>query len=379
VDVKTGSSSLWEVASDGTSLHPLLPGWNSPSSECCGTWTPDGNYFVFQSRGSTLWVMREKNGFLRKRSPQPIQLTTQQSSMFSPVPSRDGKKLFAIQRAVQGELVRLDPNSHRYLPYLEGISAIQLAFSRDGQWVTYISFPDETLWRSKVDGTERLQLTSAPLIAAMPQWSPDGKQIAFAASSPGKLLHVNIVSADGGTPREVTKGEVNEFFPSWSRDGNSLFFGNLPIDIAGVPPTAIYQLNLKTNQLTTVNDSQGKSSPILSPDDHYIAALSDTNHLMLLDVKAQKWLEVTQTAANHPTWSHDGQYVYFDSAAEGEPAIYRVKIKGNKLERVASLKGVKRPATLSLGTWTGLAPDDSPLALRDISTYEIYAMHWQLP
>jgi Tol biopolymer transport system component/DNA-binding winged helix-turn-helix (wHTH) protein len=379
VDLKTGSSSLWEVASDGTSLHPLLPGWSSPSSECCGTWTPDGNYFVFVSRGSTLWVIREKNGFLHKRSTRPIQLTTGQSLMFSPVPSRDGKTLFAIQRAPQGELVRLDTKSQHYLPYLEGISAIQLAFSRDRQWVAYISFPDGTLWRSKVDGTERLQLTSAPLISAVPQWSPDGKQIAFAASPPGKPLHVYIVSADGGTPKEVTKGEVNEFFPSWSGDGNSLFFGNLPINIAGVPATAIYQLNLETNQLTTVNDSEGKGSPILSPDDNYIAALSDTNHLMLLDVKAQKWTELTQTAANHPTWSHDGKYVYFDSTAEGEPAYYRVKIKDHKLERVASLKDVKRPATLSLGTWTGLAPDDSPLALRDISTYEIYAMHWELP
>jgi Tol biopolymer transport system component/DNA-binding winged helix-turn-helix (wHTH) protein len=378
-DPKTGSKSLWEVASDGTSLHPLLPGWSSPSSECCGAWTPDGNYFVFESGTATLWVIREKNGFLRKRSPRPIQLTTGQSLMFSPVPSRDGKRLFAIQRAPQGELVQLDPKSRQYLPYLSGISAIQLAFSRDGQWVAYISFPDETLWRSKVDGTERLQLTSSPLIAAMPQWSPDGKQIAFAASPPGKFLHVCIVSADGGTPKEVTKGELNEVFPSWSRDGNSLFFGNLPIDMAGVPASAIHQLNLKTNQLTTVSSSEGKRSPILSPDDNYIAALSDENHLLLCDVKARKWTELTQTMADHPAWSHDGKYVYFDSTAERESAYYRVKIKDHKLERVASLKDVKRPATLSLGTWTGLAPDDSPLALRDISTYEIYAIHWELP
>jgi len=49
-DSKTGSQSLWEVASDGTGLRPLLPGWSSPPSECCGSWTPDGSYFVFQSQ-----------------------------------------------------------------------------------------------------------------------------------------------------------------------------------------------------------------------------------------------------------------------------------------------------------------------------------------
>ena len=106
-DSKTGSQSLWEVASDGTGLRPLLPGWSSPPSECCGNWTPDGNYFVFQSghgskHSSTLWAIREKSGFLRRRNPEPIQLTTGPSNMFGPVPSRDGKRLFCDSRSFPG-------------------------------------------------------------------------------------------------------------------------------------------------------------------------------------------------------------------------------------------------------------------------------------
>ena len=297
--------------------------------------------------------------------------------MFGPVPSRDGKKLFAIQGAPLGELVRRDAKSQQYLPYLSGISAINLGFSKDGQWVAYVTFPDvTTLWRSKVDGTERLQLTSPPRVVGAPQWSPDGKQIAFGAAMPGKRMHVYIVSADGGVPKEVTKGERDESFPNWSQDGNSLFFGNGRIELGA---SAIYQLNLKTNELTTLSGSEGKWYPRLSPDDGYIAALSNTNHLLLFDLKAQKWTELTHTTAGHPGWSHDGKYVYFDSTAQGEPAFYRVQVKDRKLERVASLKDVKRPTSESLGIWTGLAPDDSPLALRDVSTYEIFALDWQLP
>jgi len=203
------------------------------------------------------------------------------------------------------------------------------------------------------------------------QWSPDGKQIAFAARMPGKHLHIYIVSADGGALEEVSHGERDECFPAWSRDGESLFFGDL------TDHTAIYRLNLKTKQLTTVTGSQGKWWPRLSPDDSYIAALSTKFHLMLFDVKTQKWAELTQTEAVHPVWSRDGKYVYFDSTTGGETAFYRVQIKNHKLERVASLRDVNRPG--GMADWTGLTPDDSPLALRDIGTFEIYALDLQLP
>jgi eukaryotic-like serine/threonine-protein kinase len=382
-DSKTGSQSLWEVASDGTGLHPLLPGWSNPPSECCGNWTPDGSYFVFQSpraaSTNSIWAIREKRGFLRSYNPEPIQLTTGPSNMFSPVPSRDGKKLFAIKADPLAQLVRYDGKSQQFLPYLSGISATQLSFSKDRQWVAYMSYPDGMLWRSSVDGAQRLQLTSSSMGGRLPQWSPDGKRIAFCANMPGKPTHIYIVSADGGALEEVSQGSRDEMFPTWSQDGDSLFFGNFPTDPGGVPAIAIYRLNLKTKQLTTLTGSEGKWSPRLSPDGNYIAALSGAFHLMLFDMNTEKWTELTHTRESHPAWSHDGKYLYFDSTAEGEAAFYRLQIKDHKLERVASLKEVKRLTSGGPASWTGLAPDDSPLALRDISTFEIYALDWQLP
>jgi serine/threonine protein kinase len=49
VSTPSNGTSLWDVSSDGRNLHPLLLGWNNPPSECCGSWTPDGRYFLFQS------------------------------------------------------------------------------------------------------------------------------------------------------------------------------------------------------------------------------------------------------------------------------------------------------------------------------------------
>ena len=56
---------------------------------------------------------------------------------------------------------------------------MQLSFSKDGQWVAYVSYPEGTLWKSKLDGSQRLQLSYPPLYAMLPSWSPDGKQIVF--------------------------------------------------------------------------------------------------------------------------------------------------------------------------------------------------------
>jgi serine/threonine protein kinase/Tol biopolymer transport system component len=386
-----GSISLWEVAADGTQLHRLLPGWRDPPNECCGTWTRDGDYFVFQSftvSAIDLFALRENSGFLRVRKHEPVQLTSGSTLMQAPVASADGKKLFAIGGANRGEVVRYDAKSKQYAPYISGISAIQLGFSKDGQWVAYTSYPDGGLYRSKIDGSERLQLLAAPQPGLHARWSPDGKQIAFSSRQGGKPNRIYVVSADGGAPREVTSGDRDEVSPNWSPDGNSLIFGNTSSGIEGAAPTAIHRLDLKTSELTALPGSEGYWSPMLSPDGEYLAAISKSGRLALFSFKSQQWTELTQAPAiaipcvecvNPPTWSHDGRYLYFVSNDGSEDAFYRFDLNAQHAERVAGLGTVKRPRSQSFGGWTGLAPDDSPLALRDISSYEIYALDWQAP
>jgi eukaryotic-like serine/threonine-protein kinase len=366
--------ALWDVGSDGSHLKPVLLGWSGPPAEDCGSWTADGHYFVFASErlpdAVNLFALEEKSGLLRRRNPQPTQLTNGPTLMYGAVPSRDGKRIFATGGNSLGELVRYDATTRSFQPLLSGVSAVHISFSHDGKWVAYITYPEGYLVRSKVDGSERLQLTSAPMAALWPRWSPDGSEIAFAAQVPGKPSQIYVISNDGGTPRQVTNGARDEHSPNWSPDGNALYFGNW---------AAITRLDLKTNEMTTIKGSEQTRLPMLSPDGKFLAALSEANHILLFDLKAETKTELTKMIAYTPAWSHDGKYVSFSSVDQGEPVYCRVRITDHKLERVVSLKDIKRPTSESLVSWTGLDPEDAPLALRDISRYEIYSLDWELP
>jgi len=325
-------------------------------------------------------VLRERKGLFLGWKDEPVQLTTGPMNFQSPVSSVDGKRLFVIGEQPRGELVRFESKSGQFVPYLGGISAQDVDVSRDGEWVAYVSYPEGVLWRSKVNGSQRLQLTSLPMQASLPRWSPDGKRIVFSAGVPGEPDRIYVVAADGGRPEQLTARNHYETDPNWSPDQNSLVFGGKPWLEGGVPDSAaIHILDLKTRQVSMLTGSEGLFSPHLSPNGRYLVAMSlDSARLMLFDFSTHKWAELLSAPAAYPNWSHDGNYIYFINPYVAEPAIYCIRISDRKLELVTTL-GRQRLGWNIAGKWAGLAGDDSPLVLRDTGSEEIYALHWENP
>jgi Tol biopolymer transport system component len=362
-----------EISLDGTGLHRLLPGWtNPPDSECCGAWTADGKYFLFMLRGQ-IWALPRKAGFLHSE-PKPIQLTSSPMPLSGPVPSTDGKRLFVIGRTVRGELTRYDLKSGRFEPYLGGISAEYVSFSKDGQWVAYVSFPEGTLWRSKMDGSERLQLTYPPSQALMPRWSPDGKTIVFFGVDANQRPRIYEVSLEGGSLRPLMPNNPDpQTDPNWSPDGSKIVFAGHTADAT----SSIRVFDLATRQVSTLPGSQGMYSPRWSTDGRYIPALSvDSKRLLLFDFQTQKWTELAQGRMGWLEWSKDGQYLQANDAS-GTGAIIRIRLSDHKTERVVDLKNF---ATAGFyGFWLAVAPDDSPIMLRDAGTQDVYALDWEEP
>ena len=182
------TTSLWEVGINGAGLRQLLPGWHQEPGECCGSWTADGRYFFFAANRNgrfDIWALEEKVSLLHKKNQLPIQITAGPLSYLAPVASPDRSRLFVIGEQPRAELQRYDDKLKQFVPYLGGVSAGEIDFSRDGQWIAYKAYPDDTVWRSRVDGSEKLQFSSQPMLGAMPRWSPDGKQVAFVGTRPG--------------------------------------------------------------------------------------------------------------------------------------------------------------------------------------------------
>ena len=249
---------LFQSASDGTALRPVAK-YSDYTWSCCAVWSPDGRSLLFQGGQSStdllnadLWWSPAGTRWFR-RSQKAVRLTNGEPSWEqtgTPAMSRDGREIFAVGAKWRGELVRYDMKSQLFVPFLSGISAVDPTFSPDGKWVAWESYPDHALWRSRIDGTDRMQLTHAPLYATWHFISPDGKRVVFATPD----YQIYLVGMDGDPPQRIV--EKTAFAASWSPDGNLLAVTfSLPDKPNDVFELGIY--DLRTGKTIPVPSSQG--------------------------------------------------------------------------------------------------------------------------
>ena len=399
------TASLWEISADGAGLHRLFPKWTD-YSPWYGVWTPDGKYYIFMAKQRTrpglwdIWAVRESGSLFPSGRRAPVPLTNGPLRANHPEPSPDGKRIFFIGMLDRGELVRCDPGTAQCIPYLSGLAATEVDYSRDAKWIAYVSYPDSSLWRSAADGSQKLRLTTPPIQGLSPRWSPDGTQVVFDAGRPNEPTRVYVETASGQGSRRLTSGECGrdgEFDPDWSPDGASIVFGCMPEDPKSGLNREIAVLrvvDLRSGRISVLPGSQGLWSPRWSPDGRYIAALvfPGLPKLMLYDVKTHEQRELfASKGGGWQTWSRDSQYVYFREYGEDywyrivqtffdrsnwyeySGSIFRVRVSDGKVESIADL-----PALIDYG-WVGITPDGSLIGTRQTGTWEIYALDVKFP
>jgi Tol biopolymer transport system component len=198
-------------------------------------WMPDGRELVFSSNRAgrqSLWRLAVSGG-----RPEPAGVGGE--GAVAPSISRQGGRLAYAYEERDTNIWRIERpqlksrsgagregQPTKFIASKREDTAPQ--FSPDGRKIAFQSSRSGSLeiWISDNDGSHPVQLTffGGPQ-AGSPRWSPDSQRIAFDSPRKGNT-EIYVVSADGGSPRQLTVGTSDSVRPSWSKDGRSIYFGS---------------------------------------------------------------------------------------------------------------------------------------------------------
>jgi Tol biopolymer transport system component len=365
------TSLLWRMNSDGSNAHLLLPGWPDNVDQSAGQWTPDGHRFLFNSNldgPANVYELVAPPWFAFWKKPTAVRLTGNQLGVEAAVPARDSRSLFVLADAEQGAMLAYDPASKKLIPYLNDFSALEFIISPDRQWMAYTQYPTGYLWKSKLDGSDAIQLTKSP--AYMEQWSPDSKSIAYMDWD-----KIYVVSADGGAPDQLMPGGHNQVAPSWAPDGKSIYFNIFPFP--DQPLSGIRVVDLATRQVTNMPGGEKFFVPAWSPDGKYLVAIAQAPaRMMLYNAETKAWSVLTNfdDPWGYWVWANDSKSIFM-ATLQGHNGMYQISVPDGKWTKLSDLDAVKSPGVAD--AWVSLTANGQPAIMSHIGVGQIYSLRWK--
>ncbi len=188
------------------------------------SWTPRGDEVIFSSSSGSwsLWRMAMSG------SHPPVRLSVGENGLLPSI-SRQGDRLAYTQSIADTDIWRINLSEPREPP-VPFIASTRLdtspQYSPDGKHIAFESARSgkQEVWVCDADGSNPAQLLTIGR-SGSPRWSPDSQSIVFDSNVEGHW-QIYVVSAQGGRPRRITNAAANDVRPSWSPDGKWIYFSS---------------------------------------------------------------------------------------------------------------------------------------------------------
>jgi Tol biopolymer transport system component len=212
-------------------------------SAAAPVWTEDGREIVFWDSADLSGLWRIDVSGSEGRSAKPQRLAALGEKAFSPAISRRGHRLAYSSFSFHSSIWRIaapggsKAHDEKSAGSVNGDTPFIYStrddhgpqFSPDGKRIAFVSnrSGNQEIWVCDSDASSPVQLTSfrGPNVST-PRWSPDGGRIAFDSDAEGEY-DVWMIGANGGKRVRMTTHPLNDGDPSWSRDGRWIYFDSL--------------------------------------------------------------------------------------------------------------------------------------------------------
>ncbi len=359
--------------------------------------SPDGERIVFVRRSmdvmrdsgrARLWILDTDGGEARPLTRGEVNETT-------PRWSPDGSKLAFVSMEAGSSQLHLrwmdSGESTRLTQLLE--SPGSLTWSPDGKWLAFTMFVPESPepMASLPSAPEGAKWADPPIVIENLQYRSDGAGYL----DPG-FTQVFVVSAEGGTPRQLTEGRFDHGGRlSWTPDSKSIVLSANRRDDHELEPndSELWELDVASRELRQLTSRFGPDqSPAVSPDGEWIAYLGYDDERLGYQITELYLLKRSggeprllsasfDRDVSSPVWARDGSGLFFSFDDEGSTKLGFFTTDGTMVPVTGQLGGLSlgRPypgASFSVArdgrvAFTHTAPDHpADLAVFDPRTGE---------
>jgi len=348
-----GTRGIWTVRTDGT--DPVLLTADS-SSNWSPVWSGDGHAIYFSSDragGTDLWRMPVDESTGRSTGPPEAITKGGTAERMHATVSSDGQKIAYVEETVTENIfqVPFDPIAAKITGDPKAVTVgtrvvgePDLAY--DGEHIVFQSLgKKENLYLAHVDGTGERQLTGEDFSDRVPRFSPNGKQVAFYSNRSGSY-QIWSINTDGSGLRQISHDTAGDVLRAvWSPNGNRL--------AARHEDGATFFVSLLKGEAVEPLPPFSNPGEIFdvwswSPDDNWLAghrtleANGIYKGLVLYSVRTKTYQNLTESG-NRPVWLQDSRRLLFVDN------VGKIALIDRESGKITDLLSVKPNEVASLG------------------------------